>query len=256
MLDKSTLTSSTPSHRQAHEIAKFDQLAEEWRNDNGRFKHISAFNRCRVRCIVERIIDHFQLQSASDKPLAGFNILDVGCGAGLICEALAALGATVTGIDGSETNIEVAKRNASANKLSIDYQHALAEHMLTTRKSACFDVVLNTEVIEHVDDQQTLTNTCASLTHSNGLLVMATLNRTLKSFFVAIIGAEYLLNMLPKGTHDWRWFVRPSQLEQWLQPHQFSTTQLVGLSYNLVTKNWRITDDSSVNYLLFASRQQ
>lgn len=254
MLNKDRLTSPLASTRQAEEVAKFDQLADEWRKDGGKFKHISAFNRCRVQCIVERLISHFDLDKSSAKPLLGLTILDVGCGAGLVCEGLAELGALVTGIDASAVNIEVAKRNAQAKSLAIDYHQLLAEHLVNPAdQQQAFDVVLNTEVIEHVDDQAGLTDVCARLLAPNGMLVMATLNRTFKSFWVAIVGAEYVLRMLPRGTHDWRWFVKPQQLRQWLHPHGLQQTNLIGVNYNPFSKTWRSGRDSSVNYMLFAA---
>ncbi|MBD1389196.1 bifunctional 2-polyprenyl-6-hydroxyphenol methylase/3-demethylubiquinol 3-O-methyltransferase UbiG [Neiella sp. HB171785] len=253
MLDKSQLKPLSTSAKTASEIAKFDQLAEEWRKQDGRFKQISDFNRCRVNAMVAAISDHFELDRNHSAPLTGLKILDIGCGAGLVCEGLAQLGADVTGIDGSAVNIEVAKRNASSQSLAIDYQHCLAEQ-LATEATAPFDVVLNTEVIEHVDNQKQLTATCAALTKPDGLLVMATINRTIKSFLVAILGAEYILRMLPVGTHDWHWFVAPSQIANWLQQQGFNQHTAIGVKYNPLTKKWRTSKDTSVNYMLFASR--
>lgn len=251
MLDKSRLTAMPLSTREQNEVAKFDQLANEWRKADGQFKHIHQFNTCRVNSIVDQLTRYFNIDINREKPLRGLAILDVGCGAGLICEALAELGADVTGIDASAVNIQVASQNAAAKRLNINYRQALAEQLLTDKS---YDVVLNTEVIEHVDAQQALVETCAKLTRSRGLMIMATINRTLKSFLVAILGAEYVLRLLPRGTHDWRWFVSPEQIRAWLTPLGIKPYQTIGLSYNLLRKSWRVTSDSSVNYMLFASR--
>ncbi|GGA72246.1 ubiquinone biosynthesis O-methyltransferase [Neiella marina] len=254
MLDKSQLKPLQTSAKTATEIAKFDQLAEEWRKDDGRFKHISEFNRCRVNAIVAQLAQHFALDLELPVPLSGLRILDIGCGAGLVCEGLARLGADVTGIDGSAVNIEVARRNATSQSLSIRYQHCLAEQ-LATEEVERFDVVLNTEVIEHVDNQQLLTQTCAALLDDDGLLVMATINRTIKSFIIAILGAEYIMRMLPIGTHDWRWFISPGQITDWLRQQGIKSQRAIGVKYNPLTKTWRTSKDISVNYMLFASRR-
>lgn len=229
------------------ELARFDEMAQAWWDPDGAFKHVLAFNDARLAVILGMLEQHFSA------PLSELRILDIGCGGGLISEALAARGASVTGIDGSEVSIEVAKAHARQSKVKVDYQHKLAEELVDEGWRA-FDVVLNTEVIEHVEDQQGLIDTCCTLCNKDGLLVMATLNRTLKSWLFGIVGAEYILRLLPKGTHDWRYFVRPGEMTQMLARHDFQQQSLHGLSFNPFTKQWRESKDTQVNYLLSACR--
>ncbi|RUO22261.1 bifunctional 3-demethylubiquinol 3-O-methyltransferase/2-polyprenyl-6-hydroxyphenol methylase [Aliidiomarina iranensis] len=231
---------------ESEELAKFDALAEEWWNPTSKFKSVLAFNAVRVDVIIQGICQHFQRDAAKPNALKGIRILDIGCGAGLICEPLAELGAEVTGIDGSEMNIKVATQHAKSSGLSISYQHALAEEL---DNSQLFDVVLNTEVIEHVIDQDALVETCANLVAEKGMLVMATLDRTFKSFVVAIIGAEYVLRMLPRGTHNWRFFVKPREMEQKLAQHHFKLFIRRGFAFNPLTRKWRVETKPNVNYM-------
>lgn len=249
MLDRSQLTTPLASQMQQSEIEKFNLLAQEWWNENGRFKSILQFNHARLQIIQQQIFQHFKSDISDPKPLAGLSVIDIGCGAGLLAAPLAKLGATVTGIDASAENIAVARAHAVQSGLEIDYQHCLAETLV--EKNRHYDIVLNTEVIEHVPDQQALADTCAQLLKTDGLLCMATLNRNWFSFLVAIIGAEYVLRMLPTGTHDWRFFVRPQEMQAMLGKHHLKPAHLTGLKFNPFLKSWSVDTKARVNYLMF-----
>jgi len=263
MLDKSRLSPSLNNDRKSaldteKEIAKFNELANEWRDPKGKFKHILAFNQTRLIAIEDAIAYHFDRDLNQDVPFSDLSLLDIGCGAGLLCEPLAWQGAKVSGIDASSHNIALARQHAHNNSVTVDYRHCLAESLLTDEKQAKtsaaeqYDVVLNTEVIEHVADQEALINVCCQLLKPGGLLIMATLNRTLKSYLFAIIGAEYLMRYLPKGTHDWRFFVTPKEIDTMITPHGLRTVKAEGMSFNPLTKKWKVTNSTDVNYLLYA----
>ena len=190
------------------EIAKFSKIAEEWWNPNGKFKPLHNFNPIRIRYIKDNIIKDFNLK-ASDKPLKKIDILDIGCGGGLLAEPMCRLGANVVGIDASKKNIEIAKFHAKKNKLKINYITASPEKLKIKKK---FDVILNMEIVEHVDDIDFFIKESSKLLKKSGLMFIATLNKTLKSYAFAIIGAEYILKWLPIGTHDWEKFIKPSDL--------------------------------------------
>lgn len=252
MLDKSNKQFlDSAEQMQADELAKFNALAQEWWNPEGKFKRVLEFNEARVNTIISGIAEHFARDLAANKPFSGLRVLDIGCGAGLICEPLAQLGADVTGVDGSEMNVQVAKAHAAESNITVHYKHALAEDLPS---DAEFDVVLNTEVIEHVPDQQALVATCARLLAPEGLLVMATLDRSIKSFLVAIVGAEYVLKMLPKGTHDWRFFIKPEELAEMLAKHGMQVKQQRGFAFNPLRQKWRVTAKPNVNYMQFYVR--
>ncbi|ORT50154.1 hypothetical protein ST37_09570 [Vibrio sp. qd031] len=227
----------------AAEVAKFDQLAHDWRDPNGRFSSVLAFNQVRLGYIQQQIIDHF-----GDKPIS---ILDVGCGAGLLTQPLAELGHQVVGIDASHVNVRVATHHGKGID-NLEYRHCLSAELLSENKH--FDLVLNTEVLEHVPDPSQLLEECAQLVHSQGMMILATLNRTWQSFLIGIIGAEYVLKALPIGTHDWRAFVTPQELENTLKPLGFHLGRATGMSYNPLTKKWRTTASTAVNYLVSVTR--
>lgn len=257
MLDKSKLTSiknnqssnaANNGNYSPQEIAKFDALAENWWDPNGKYKTALEFNRARVDYFIKQICDFYKLDPKADKPLKGLRILDVGCGGGLVCEPLAQAGADVTGIDVSEMSIAVAKRHALGANLSITYIHEHAQNFIQNNETP-FDVVINAEVIEHVPNQKELVGHCGKLCKVGGCVILATLNRTVKSFLVGIIGAEYIMQYLPKGTHSWYLFVTPFELNSMASIARMRLVTELGMSYNLFTKRWRTSRSLAVNYV-------
>ena len=228
------------------EIEKFSKIAEEWWNPNGKFKPLHNFNPIRIRYIKDNIIKDFNLK-ISDKSLKKINILDIGCGGGLLAEPMCRLGANVVGIDASKKNIEIAKFHAKKNKLKIDYKVASPETLKTKKK---FDVILNMEIVEHVDDIDFFIKESSKLLKKNGLMFVATLNKTLKSYAFAIIGAEYILKWLPIGTHDWEKFVKPDDLIKISKKNNLLTKIQDGMKFNILDNSWKISKDTSVNYIL------
>ncbi|MEG3767023.1 bifunctional 2-polyprenyl-6-hydroxyphenol methylase/3-demethylubiquinol 3-O-methyltransferase UbiG [Alteromonas sp. 14N.309.X.WAT.G.H12] len=247
MLDKSQLSHSvSQQNMDAQEIARFDALANAWWDPKGRYKTSLAFNAVRVDYIVNTLKRHFKPKGAADRLLTGLSVLDVGSGGGLICEPLAKRGAKVTGIDASGVSVEVARHHAALNELTIDYHHTLAAQWAA--KGYQYDVVINAEVVEHVPCQQQLIKECASMVKPGGLLILATLNRTVRSYFVAIVGAEYVMGYLPVGTHKWSKFVKPQELEQWLGG-AFVQQHSTGFSLNPLRGRWRASRSKAVNYM-------
>ena len=229
------------------EIQKFSDLAEEWWNVNGKFKPLHMFNPIRIEYILGKIKQHFNLSEGNNNFLKNFEILDIGCGGGLISEPMARLGANVTGIDASEKNIKVASLHSEKNKLKINYLNKSPEQLDSQKK---YDIILSLEIIEHVDNVDTYLKSCEKLLKKNGLMFTATLNRTLTSYLKAIIGAEYILRWLPIGTHDWNKFLTPEELENIAKKNNFSIKEQVGVKFNLLTKLWKISEDTSVNYII------
>ena len=227
------------------EIEKFSKMAAEWWDPEGKFKPLHKFNPIRIKYIKDNIIHSFKLKS-KEKPLAKINILDVGCGGGLLSEPMARLGANVTGIDASDKNIKIAKLHAKKNKLNINYICSSPEKVKTKKK---FDVILNMEIIEHVEDINFFVKSCSTLLKKNGLMFVATLNKTLKSYVFAIIGAEYILRWLPIGTHEWDKFLTPQELEEIVCKHNFLLKENVGMKFNLFRKEWKVSPDNSINYI-------
>ena len=228
------------------EIDKFSKIAEEWWDPDGKFKPLHAFNPIRIKYIKDNIIKHFKIEKKI-LPLSKIKILDIGCGGGLIAEPMTRLGASVTGIDASEKNIKIAKAHLQKNKLKINYKCASPENFVYKEK---FDVILNLEIVEHVDDVNLYMKSCFKLLKKNGLMFTATLNRSFTSYVKAIIGAEYILRWLPIGTHDWNKFIKPEELEKLLNQEKFSTIDLKGLSFNPFTNKWKKSNDLSVNYII------
>ncbi len=226
------------------EIQKFSKLADQWWDINGKFKPLHMFNPIRIQYILETISKYFNLKT---KSLNGLKILDIGCGGGLISEPMARLGASVTGIDASEKNIKVAKFHASQNNLNINYLNKSPEQLKDLKN---FDVILNLEVVEHVENLNLYLSSCNTLIKKNGLMFTATINRTLISYLKAIIGAEYVLRWLPIGTHDWNKFIKPEELEKLLTKANFSTFDLKGLEFNPLSRKWKKTENLSVNYII------
>ena len=228
------------------EIEKFSKMASQWWDPNGKFKPLHKFNPVRIGYIKNSIIKHFKLKH-STIPLKKINILDIGCGGGLLSEPMYKLGANVVGIDASKKNIEIAKFHAKKNNLRINYICSSPEILRTKKK---FDVILNMEIIEHVEDIDFFIKKSSELLKKNGLMFVATLNKTLKSYAFAIIGAEYILRWLPIGTHDWNKFLKPEELENILCLEKFNTLDIKGLQFNPFLKKWKKSSDLSVNYII------
>jgi 2-polyprenyl-6-hydroxyphenyl methylase / 3-demethylubiquinone-9 3-methyltransferase len=226
------------------EIERFSRIADEWWDKNGKFKPLHKINPLRVAFIREHITNQ------SNTPIT---LLDIGCGGGLICEPMAGLGLQVTGIDASEKNIKVAGLHAEKSALDIDYRCTTAEDLLAT--GASYDVVLSLEIIEHVSNVEAFVTACCGLVKPGGLMVWSTINRTPKSFALAIIGAEYVLRWLPIGTHTWKKFIKPSELVSHLRRNHMEVVEMTGMVMNPLTFKWRLTpSDLSVNYVLVAKK--
>ena len=229
------------------EVAKFNKFAQEWWNPSGSFKVIHAFNKVRVDYLLNQIPALLQLDQNSSKPLEGCKIFDVGCGAGIVTEPLSLQGADILGIDAAERNIEIAKWHAEENKAPVRYQHALPEDCL--ENAGIYDVVLSLEVVEHVADLSAFIDSLARFVRPGGVLIIGTLNRTWQSYVKGIIGAEYILGWLPKGTHEWNKFVKPHELDDYLTPHGFQVEETRGVIFNPFNMSWRLGDDLSMSYL-------
>ena len=227
------------------EIDKFSKMANEWWNPEGKFKPLHKFNPIRIKYIKENIINNFKLKNKL-RPLSGINILDIGCGGGLLSEPMSRMGANVTGIDASDKNIQIAKLHAKKNKLKINYFCSSPEKLKITKK---FDVILNMEIVEHVEDIDFFLKSCSKLLKKNGLMFVATINKTLKSYIFAIVGAEYVLRWLPIGTHEWEKFVKPEDLKKILMKYNLSLNKLEGMNFNIIKDEWSISRDLSVNYI-------
>jgi 2-polyprenyl-6-hydroxyphenyl methylase/3-demethylubiquinone-9 3-methyltransferase len=226
------------------EIDKFSKMANEWWDPEGKFKPLHKFNPVRIKYIKENIINHFKLKNKF-RPLSGINILDIGCGGGLLSEPMSKMGANVTGIDASDKNIKIAKLH-SKKKLKIKYLCSSPEKLKITKK---FDVILNMEIVEHVEDIDFFLKSCSKLLKKNGLMFVATINKTLKSYVFAIVGAEYVLRWLPIGTHEWEKFVKPEDLKKILMKYDLSLNKLEGMNFNIIKDEWSISRDLSVNYI-------
>ena len=227
------------------EIDKFSKMANEWWDPEGKFKPLHKFNPTRIKYIKESIVNNFKLKNKI-KPLSGLNILDIGCGGGLLSEPMSRMGANVTGIDASDKNIKIAKLHSKKNKLKINYLCSSPEKLKITKK---FDVILNMEIVEHVEDVDFFLKSCSKLLKKNGLMFVATINKTLKSYIFAIVGAEYVLKWLPIGTHEWEKFVKPEDLKKILMKYGLSLNKLEGMNFNIIKDQWSISRDLSVNYI-------
>jgi 2-polyprenyl-6-hydroxyphenyl methylase/3-demethylubiquinone-9 3-methyltransferase len=228
------------------EIEKFSKISDEWWNPNGKFKPLHKFNPIRISYIKENIIKSFNIIQKNKTPLKNMKVLDIGCGGGLLSEPMCRLGADVTGIDASKKNISVAKIHAKKNKLKIKYICASPEKIKSNNK---FNVILNMEIVEHVEDLNFFLKSCSNLLKKNGIMFVATINKTLKSYAFAIIGAEYILQWLPIGTHEWEKFVKPDDLIEILKINKIQLDSLDGMKFNLITNEWKISQDKSVNYI-------
>ena len=233
------------------EIEKFSKLADEWWDIDGKFKPLHMFNPIRIEYILEIASEYFKIDKNQKTPLKNLKILDIGCGGGLISEPMTRLGADITAIDASSKNINIAKAHARKNDLNITYLNSVPESLNSQNK---FDIILNLEVVEHVENLDLYLESCFKLLKPKGIMFTATLNRTLTSYVKAIVGAEYFLRWLPIGTHDWNKFIKPEELEKKLTDLNFSITNLTGLSFNPFFQEWKKTKNLSVNYILVAKK--
>ena len=227
------------------EIKKFSKIAKEWWDPNGKFKPLHKFNPIRISYIKENIIKTFNIKQKKT-PLKNIKVLDIGCGGGLLSEPMCRLGAEVTAIDASEKNINVAKMHSKKNNLKIKYVCTSPEKLKIKNK---YDVILNMEIVEHVEDINFFLKTCSDLLKKNGIMFVATINKTLKSYVFAIVGAEYILRWLPIGTHEWEKFIKPDDLSNILKSNGLKLNQIDGMKFNLLLDKWDISSDKSVNYI-------
>ncbi|MEM9425725.1 MAG: bifunctional 2-polyprenyl-6-hydroxyphenol methylase/3-demethylubiquinol 3-O-methyltransferase UbiG [Pseudomonadota bacterium] len=235
------------------EIAKFQAMAAEWWDPNGKFKPLHMLNPCRLDYITSQIAAEFDRDLSAPKPFSGLRILDIGCGGGLLSEPMARLGAEVVGADAAERNIPVAKVHAKEQGLDIDYRHTTAEALAAAGES--FDAILNMEVVEHVADPLAYLTACHDLLKPGGLMTCSTINRNPKSFVMAIIGAEHVMRWLPKGTHEWSKFITPDELYDLLRKAGLDPVDRKGFVFNPLGWNWRLSDrDLSVNYVTTSLR--
>lgn len=228
------------------ELEKFNKIANEWWDPEGKFKPLHKFNPVRVNYLKINLIKHFNKKN-SDKPLLGLNILDIGCGGGLLSEPISKLGANVTGIDASEKNIAIAKSHLKKSNLNIKYYCSSPENFKPKKK---FDVILNMEIVEHVSDINLFISQTSKLLKKDGIMFIATINKTLKSYIFAIIGAEYILRWLPIGTHNWEKFVEPESLKKIAESNSLYFKKLTGVKFSPVSNNWKLSTDSNVNYIM------
>jgi 2-polyprenyl-6-hydroxyphenyl methylase/3-demethylubiquinone-9 3-methyltransferase len=234
------------------EVERFSALAAEWWNPRGKMAPLHKLNPVRIGYIRDRAAQHFGRDAKRLDSMKGLRILDIGCGGGILCEPLARLGAAIVGVDPSATNIAAAKEHADQGDLPIDYRCATAEELAAA--SERFDIVLAMEVVEHVTDVPLFVQSCADMVKPGGLMIAATLNRTLKSFALAIVGAEYILRWLPVGTHRWDRFVTPNELEIAMEQAGLSVTGEKGVIYNILADRWQLSNDMDVNYMLAAEK--
>ena len=234
------------------EVERFSAMAAEWWNPRGKFRPLHKFNPVRLAYIRDQVAARFGRDPNGARPFEGLRFLDIGCGGGLLCEPMARLGAQVVGVDPSETNIEVAKLHAAQSRVEVDYRAATAEELADAGEK--FDVVLNMEVVEHVADVELFVARCAEMVKPGGVMFVATINRTLKAMGLAIIGAEYLLRWLPKGTHQYDRLVRPQELEKALADAGMAIADRTGVTYNPLADRWARSKDMDVNYMLLAEK--
>jgi 2-polyprenyl-6-hydroxyphenyl methylase/3-demethylubiquinone-9 3-methyltransferase len=236
----------------ADEIAKFSAMAEEWWNPNGKFRPLHKFNPVRLGYIRAEVLRRFGRDGTSIRPFEGLRVLDIGCGGGLLCEPMARLGATVVGADAAERNIRIAELHAEQSGLEIDYRATTAEALAAAGEQ--FDVVLNMEVVEHVDNVPLYMKSCADLVAPGGLLFTATINRTFRALALAKFGAEYVLGWLPKGTHDWSKFLAPEEIVALVSRNGLTIEDKTGVVYHPIADEWRQSRDLAVNYMVLAGK--
>lgn len=236
------------------EVSAFNALAASWWDEEGPFKPLHQTNPTRLRHIRDQIVNHFSIQSSPKKTLEGLTCLDVGCGGGLITEPLARMGADITGLDAGEETIGAAKAHAQQGELDINYQVSTAEEYAAGGQQ--YDVVLALEIIEHVADVELFLKSCCRLLKPGGLLIVSTLNRTIKSFALGIVAAEYVLRWVPKGTHQWKKFLRPSEVANCLRICDMIIDDVTGMSFSPLSNSWSLGKDTDVNYFISAKKQE
>lgn len=237
----------------AEDVARFTAMAETWWDPAGKFRPLHQINPVRVQFIRQNLVRHFGLDDRATEPFKGLKIVDVGCGGGILSESMARLGATVTGIDAGDKNVEIAKIHAAQSGLDIEYLNVLPEDLAAQGRT--FDVVLNMEVIEHVADPELFMGASCALLNEKGCMTLSTMNRGVKSLLLAKVAAEYILRWLPAGTHDWKKFFKPSELARLVRPHGLEFTDLQGMVYNPFKDTWSLSrTDLDVNYLAFAEK--
>lgn len=235
------------------EVERFARIADEWWDPRGKFAPLHRLNPVRLAFIRDRAAAHWQRDPLSGHPLQGLSVLDIGCGGGLLCEPMTRLGGQVTGIDAAERNLDTARRHAAGQDLAIDYRATTAEAL--AESGVQFDVVLALEIVEHVADVELFLQSVGRLTRPGGLVFLSTLNRTAKAWALAIAGAEYVLRWLPRGTHDWRKFLKPSEAVRGLRHGGVSAQEIVGIVYNPLSRDWSVDKrDLDVNYMLYGSK--
>lgn len=232
------------------EVEKFSAMADSWWDPAGKFRPLHRLNPVRVGYIRDKVCAHFDRDPAAPQPLEGLSLIDIGCGGGLLSEPMARLGAATTGVDATPRNVEVARLHAEQTGVKVTYLNCAAEDLVAQGKQ--FDVVLAMEIIEHVADVDAFLGACSKLLKPGGLLFLATMSRTVKSYAVAIVGAEYVMRWLPKGTHDWNRFIRPSEMARGLRHHGLQIAELTGVSYNPFKDNFHLSRDLDVNYMALA----
>ncbi|MCZ4273882.1 bifunctional 2-polyprenyl-6-hydroxyphenol methylase/3-demethylubiquinol 3-O-methyltransferase UbiG [Maritalea porphyrae] len=237
---------------EAAEVERFTAMADEWWDPKGKFQPLHKFNPVRLAYIRNAVISHFNLDETAREPFAGLRFLDIGCGGGLLCEPMKRLGATVVGADAGEKNIKIAQNHAERVGLDIDYRATTSEAL--AEQGEQFDVVLNMEVIEHVNDIQLYLESCAALVKPGGIMFVATINRTFKAYALAIVGAEHVLRWLPKGTHTYDKFVTPEEITSILKRNNMQIMERSGVSYSPLEDKWKRSKDLSVNYMLLAQK--
>ena len=247
-------TSETPKYTtvDAEEVARFAAIADTWWDVTGKFRPLHKLNPIRIGFIRDHIAAHFGRNITEDRPFEGLTLLDVGCGGGLLCEPLCRLGATITGIDAAQESLGVAQHHAIQGGLGINYRRILPEEIL--KEGRQFDVIINMEVVEHVANVNQFLDICGQLVKPGGAMAASTINRTAKSLVLAKVGAEYILRWVPVGTHDWRKFVKPSELAKGLRPSGVEFQDIKGMTYSPTKDEWRLSSNLDVNYMVFATK--
>lgn len=232
----------------AEEVEKFSKIADEWWDENGKFRPLHLLNPFRLKYIREKLVAHFGVDAEKLRPLEGLDILDIGCGGGLVSIPVSRMGGNVLGVDASEKNVKVAQTYADKHGETAKFQNTTVEELAKGKKK--FDVILNLEVAEHVADVELFIESCAKLLKKNGVMVLTTINRTPKSYLFAIVGAEYILRILPKGTHEWKKFLKPSEVNSIAEDNNLKAREIVGVKFNPVKEEFSLVKDLGVNYMM------